>query len=218
MKKLLLLVAAVFFAMTSNAQIVSSTSRNITHTTYEIEDEDQEKKNILGIDLNVGKMGAKNEYSDEKDSAGAFGLGLYFEHRYSKYFAWDILSVGWDAPFDSPSNFDRVTVKTGVRAFTPKFFKNMRGYANFAFGYAACLMKVPEIVEHSYYVAGTRYHSGYWNRWTTIEEGDFEAYHGAAIEFGFGLHLTKRLSAGYAFDWDSKSKYKGHYFRFGLMF
>ena len=61
-------------------------------------------------------------------------------------------------------------------------------------------------------------YSGYWNRWTTIEEGDFEAYHGAAIEFGFGLHLTKRLSAGYAFDWDSKSKYKGHYFRFGLMF
>ena len=57
MKKLLLLVAAVFFAMTSNAQIVSSTSRNITHTTYEIEDEDQEKKNIFGIDLNVGKMG-----------------------------------------------------------------------------------------------------------------------------------------------------------------
>ena len=43
MKKLLLMVAAGFFAMTSNAQIVSSTSRNITHTTYEIEDEDQEK-------------------------------------------------------------------------------------------------------------------------------------------------------------------------------
>ena len=212
MKKLLLMVAAGFFAMTSNAQIVSSTSRNITHTTYEIEDEDQEKKNILGIDLNVGKMGS------EKNSAGAFGLGLYFEHRYSKYFAWDFLSVGWDAPFDSPSNFDRVTVKTGVRAFTPKFFKNMRGYANFAFGYAACMMKMPKLVEHSYYVPGTRFSSGYVNHWATIEEGDFEAYHGAAIEFGFGLHLTKRLSAGYALDWDSKSKNKGHYFRFGLMF
>ena len=65
MKKLLLLVAAVFFAMTSNAQIVSSTSRNITHTTYEIEDEDQEKKNIFGIDLNVGKMGGEIDTVDE---------------------------------------------------------------------------------------------------------------------------------------------------------
>ena len=83
MKKILLMVAAGFFALTGKAQIVSSTSRNITQTTYEIEEEETERKNVFAFDFSVGKMATK--VYDQKSAKGAFGFGFHFEHRFYTY-------------------------------------------------------------------------------------------------------------------------------------
>ena len=45
-----------------------------------------------------------------------------------------------------------------------------------------------------------------------------EAFHGFALEFGFGLRLTDHVGVGYALDWDSNTKYKGNYLRLSFLF
>ena len=106
----------------------------------------------------------------------------------------------WDAPFDSPSDFDRLAFKTGIRAFTPKFFRNMRGYANLDLGYSLNFLQ-------SYVVSSYN-----------IYEDGMEASHAFALEFGFGLRLTDHVGVGYALDWDSNTKYKGNYLRLSFLF
>ena len=45
-----------------------------------------------------------------------------------------------------------------------------------------------------------------------------EDFHGFGLEVGAGLRLTDHIGLGYAFDWDSETKYKGHYFHFSYLF
>lgn len=205
MKKILLAALIGLFSLTGSAQIVSSTSRNITTTTTVVK---KEKKTYFGIDVNLGKMATKVDLfgESEKVSDGAFGLGIHWERHYNPYLAWDVFSAMWDAPFDSPSDFDRLAFKTGIRAFTPKFFRNMRGYANLDLGYSLNLLQTYSVNYNSYY--------DYYD----IEEEDMEAFHGFALEFGFGLRLTDHVGVGYALDWDSNTKYKGNYLRLSFLF
>lgn len=199
MKKILLAALIGLFSLTGSAQIVSSTSRNITTTTTVVP---KEKKTYFGIDVNLGKMATKVDFygESEKVSNGAFGLGFHWERHYNPYLAWDVFSVMWDAPFDSPSDFDRLAFKTGIRAFTPKFFRNMRGYANLDLGYSLNFLQ-------SYVVSSYN-----------IYEDGMEASHAFALEFGFGLRLTDHVGVGYALDWDSNTKYKGNYLRLSFLF
>ena len=199
MKKILLAALIGLFSLTGSAQIVSSTSRNITTTTTVVP---KEKKTYFGIDVNLGKMATKVDFygESEKVSDGAFGLGFHWERHYNPYLAWDVFSVMWDAPFDSPSDFDRLAFKTGIRAFTPKFFRNMRGYANLDLGYSLNFLQ-------SYVVSSYN-----------IYEDGMEASHAFALEFGFGLRLTDHVGVGYALDWDSNTKYKGNYLRLSFLF
>lgn len=199
MKKILLAALIGLFSLTGSAQIVSSTSRNITTTTTVVK---KEKKTHFGIDVNLGKMATKVDLfgESEKVSDGAFGLGIHWERHYNPYLAWDVFSAMWDAPFDSPSDFDRLAFKTGIRAFTPKFFRNMRGYANLDLGYSLNFLQ-------SYVVSSYN-----------IYEDGMEASHAFALEFGFGLRLTDHVGVGYALDWDSNTKYKGNYLRLSFLF
>ena len=199
MKKILLAALIGLFSLTGSAQIVSSTSRNITTTTTVVK---KEKKTHFGIDVNLGKMATKVDLfgESEKVSDGAFGLGIHWERHYNPYLAWDVFSAMWDAPFDSPSDFDRLAFKTGIRAFTPKFFRNMRGYANLDLGYSLNFLQ-------SYVVSSYN-----------IYEDGLEASHAFALEFGFGLRLTDHVGVGYALDWDSNTKYKGNYLRLSFLF
>ena len=199
MKKILLAALIGLFSLTGSAQIVSSTSRNITTTTTVVK---KEKKTHFGIDVNLGKMATKVDFygESEKVSDGAFGLGIHWERHYNPYLAWDVFSAMWDAPFDSPSDFDRLAFKTGIRAFTPKFFRNMRGYANLDLGYSLNFLQ-------SYVVSSYN-----------IYEDGMEASHAFALEFGFGLRLTDHVGVGYALDWDSNTKYKGNYLRLSFLF
>lgn len=199
MKKILLAALIGLFSLTGSAQIVSSTSRNITTTTTVVP---KEKKTYFGIDVNLGKMATKVDFygESEKVSNGAFGLGFHWERHYNPYLAWDVFSAMWDAPFDSPSDFDRLAFKTGIRAFTPKFFRNMRGYANLDLGYSLNFLQ-------SYVVSSYN-----------IYEDGMEASHAFALEFGFGLRLTDHVGVGYALDWDSNTKYKGNYLRLSFLF
>ena len=56
MKKILLAALIGLFSLTGSAQIVSSTSRNITTTTTVVK---KEKKTHFGIYVNLGKMATK---------------------------------------------------------------------------------------------------------------------------------------------------------------
>ena len=199
MKKILLAALIGLFSLTGSAQIVSSTSRNITTTTTVVP---KEKKTYFGIDVNLGKMATKVDLfgESEKVSDGAFGLGIHWERHYNPYLAWDVFSAMWDAPFDSPSEIDRLAFKTGIRAFTPKFFRNMRGYANLDLGYSLNFLQ-------SYVVSSYN-----------IYEDGMEASHAFALEFGFGLRLTDHVGVGYALDWDSDTKLKGNYLRLSFLF
>lgn len=190
MKKYFLLASFCIAALAGNAQIVSSTSRNITTTT--VEKPKPEKKTYFGIDASVGKM------SDGEGGLGAFGLGLHWERHYNPYVAWDIVSFAWDAPFDSPGDLSRLSIKTGVRAFSPRFFRDMRAYANLDLGYTTTTCKY--------------YYGWYEDDW------EREWYHGFGLEFGFGLRLTNHVGVGYALNWDSESEIKGNYFRVSVLF
>lgn len=190
MKKYLLFAGFCIAALAGNAQIVSSTSRNITTTT--VEKPKPEKKTYFGIDASVGNM-----MGDGGWRSCAFGLGLHWERHYNPYVAWDIVSLAWDAPFDSLGDPSRLSIKTGVRAFSPRFYRDMRAYANLDLGYTTSICK-------DYY--------GYEGNW------DRRWYHGFGLEIGFGLRLTNHVGVGYALNWDSESEIKGNYFRVSVLF
>ena len=196
MKKVLMAILIGLFSLTGSAQIVSSTSRNIPTTTTVVP---KEKKTYFGIDVSVGKMATKVEYWDESEKVadGAFGLGFHWERHYNPYIAWDVFSVFWDSPFDSPSDLGRLGFKTGVRGFSPRFFRNMRGYANLDLGYSLNYLK-----SYCY----------------DCDEDEIEISHGFGLEFGFGLRLTDHVGVGYALDWDSDTKLKGNYLRLSFLF
>lgn len=189
MKKLFLIALVGMYSLAGNAQIVSSTSRNVVTTTTEVKEVKKEKKTYFGIDASLGAL------SNEFGSEGAFGLGFHWERSYSSpYLAWDVLSVFWDAPFEGPGDLGRISLKTGVRGFSPKFYRNMRAYTNLDLGYTM-----------NYY-----YDEYYY--------GDTEFGHGFGLEFGLGIRLTNHFAIGYALDWDSETKLKGNYLRVSVLF
>ena len=192
MTKLFLIAFVGMYSIAGNAQIVSSTSRNIVTTTTEVKEVKKEKKTYFGIDASVG--GQSNDFGAE----GAVGLGFHWERSYSSpYLAWDVLSVFWDAPFESPTDFGRLSLKTGIRGFSPKFYRNMRAYANLDLGYT-----MNYYPDYDYY--------GY-------DDGT-EFGHGFGLEFGLGIRLTNHFAVGYALDWDSETKLKGNYLRVSVLF
>lgn len=195
MKKLLVISLISVCPLIGNAQIASSTSNNLAKTTKNYEG----KEYIWGIDACVGSMAYKNHYYDEKYSQGAFGVGAHLEHHSNQYIAWDVVSVFWDAPFDSPSEFDRLSIKTGVRGFTPKFHRNFRGFLNLDLGYSLNILRCYDYYEE-YYVRHV------------------DTSHALGLEFSFGLRIADNFGLGYTLNWDSDTKLKGNYLRLSILF
>ena len=170
MKKLTLFTFLGLVFLTSSAQNASSTPNDITY----------------GVDVKFGTIA----------TCGAYGVGFHMERSYHPYISWDLVSVSWEAPFDSPADLDRMSLRTGVRGFSPCFFRSMRGYAHVDMGYTAIVAKCLD------------------ENFSMVHED----FHGFGLEVGAGLRLTDHIGLGYAFDWDSEAKYKGHYFHFGYLF
>lgn len=79
-------------------------------------------------------------------SAGGFGINLGGTKELATFsgctLAWDFLNVEFAAPFNSPSNTDFLSLKTGLRLFSPSFVNdNLRIYTNLAMGYTCVLTK-----------------------------------------------------------------------------
>ena len=65
---------------------------------------------------------------------GGFGDNLVLEHEFHKYLAWDIISFDYSMPFNA--HFISIGLKTGLRAFTPRFWNGKaRGFTSLAMGY-----------------------------------------------------------------------------------
>ena len=91
MKKLILFTFLGLVFLTSSAQNASSTPNDI----------------IYGVDVKFGTIA----------TCGAYGVGFHMERSYHPYISWDLVSVSWEAPFDSPADLDRMSLRTGVRGF-----------------------------------------------------------------------------------------------------
>ena len=167
--KFLLLVTIMAFASKASAQFGMSFG---------------ERNNLFLFDVRIGGVAG----------AGGFGLNFGGEKRYGDYFAWDYVNVEYAAPFDSPADFDILSLKTGVRGFSPSFAnEKLRAYSNLAVGYSCVLAK------------------DWWN-------GDMEANHGFGLTFGVGIQINKKYSIGYSLMYETAFKTKSHLATIGFAF
>ena len=107
---------AMAFAMSANAQFLSD--------------------GRFTANVNLGSVATK----------GGFGLGFgYQKEFYSNDYvtlAWDVAQFEWNAPFNSPGDLDYLSLKTGIRAFSPSFANDkLRAYTNLSLGYTCVLAK-----------------------------------------------------------------------------
>lgn len=80
---------------------------------------------------------------------GVFGFGanLVLEHEFHRYFAWDIVSLDFSAPFNRKEG--SLSLKTGLRYFTPRFWGGkVRGFVGAAVGYQGHSKEVPISYEY----------------------------------------------------------------------
>lgn len=135
--------------------------------------------NHFTVNANVGSIGGQ----------GGFGLGVAFQTGlYSgEYFSldWDVLQFEWDAPFNSPGDFDQLSFKTGARAYSPTFANDhLRAYTNLDMGYLLGIAKVG---------------------------GDTTTSSAFGLTWGIGLQLNQKWSLGYSLQFESNGKSKNHF-------
>ena len=134
---------------------------------------------------------------------GGFGENIVLEHEFHKYFAWDIFSIDFSAPFNF--NATSIGLKTGIRAFSPYFWDklNMRAYSSLAVGYDCGLSKgggdtwVYDPLEDDYILVpgGT----------------GWSASHGFGLSFGVGVQMVDHVYVGYALEYSTIWKSTSHY-------
>ena len=134
---------------------------------------------------------------------GGFGENIVLEHEFHKYFAWDIFSIDFSAPFNF--NATSIGLKTGIRAFSPYFWDklNMRAYSSLAVGYDCGLSKgggdtwVYDPLEDDYILVpgGT----------------GWSASHGFGLSFGVGVQMVDHVYVGYALEYSTVWKSTSHY-------
>lgn len=128
MKKILTIVVLALVYTVAQAQIVSSTSKMVTHTqTYA-------KRDIVWLDASVGYGGYDSwgEY-DMGSGVGLFAsVGMHLNWMFSQSIGWDIIKVdlGYGA-----GKVILADIMTGIRVETPVLFSNTRVYANSAVGF-----------------------------------------------------------------------------------
>ena len=155
---------AVSFAMSANAKIFEN--------------------NSISVNANFGSYGP---------STAGFGIGAGFQTEFYTNdwitLNWDVLHIEWDAPFDSPANFDNLSFKTGCRAFSPSFAKDhLRAYTNLDLGYVLGIYK-------------------------DVFTDDTSTNSNFGLTWGIGLQLNKKWSLGYSLQYikNSNADGKSHY-------
>lgn len=126
------------------------------------------------LNLSEGKFAVNANVGSYAPSTAGFGLGVgYQADFYSNNWitlAWDVLHFEWDAPFNSPGDFDDLSFKTGLRAFSPSFANDrLRAYTNLDLGYVLGLVNTDKV----------------------------RTSHFFGLTFGVGLQLNQKWSLGY---------------------
>lgn len=176
--KFFFFAVAMAFAMNASAQFASAGSSKSSSTSS------TDKSNFFLLDVRLGGV----------SGSGGFGFNFGGEKRYNEYIAWDYVNVEYAAPFNSPADLDLLSLKTGVRGFSPSFAnEQLRAYSNLAVGYTCVLAE------------------DWWS-------GDMEANHGFGLTFGVGIQFKKKYSLGYSLIYETAFKSKSHLATFGFAF
>lgn len=145
--------------------------------------------------------------------SGGFGVGFGYQKNIKEFnnwnLAWDIVSVDYAAPFNSPADFDLLAVRTGLRLFTPTFWNdNFRAYTNLAPGYSCGIWRDIDF--------------GAWYDPTTgtvvVVNDSMKGHHGFGLSFGVGIQFKEKFSLGYTLQYETAGKTKCHFATFGITF
>lgn len=201
--KFFLMGCLMAFAMNANAQIKTTTTTETTETTIFTSDSttvtttrtvSKSKSYDMGYHLMPEiKIGSCYGFA-------GFGANLVLEHEFHPYWAWDIASLDFAAPFNfNEANFG---LKTGIRFFTPRFSKDrMRGYMSLAAGYDCYIKEDVEFTKED-----GRYH--FKNK----------AHHGLGLSLGIGLQIKEHFYIGYTMEYSTAAKFTSHYGKFAYRF
>lgn len=229
---LFLLGIAMLVSTSASAQFVSASGSKAKSVSSSAS---MDKSNYFLLDLKVGGVGG----------VGGFGVNLGGEKRYNEYIAWDYINFEYSAPFNSPADMDILSLKTGIRAFSPSFCNDkLRFYANLSVGYTCVLSKLPSYdyddindydyddydfddFDYDYWMDYYDYYYGSSSRATSYNLGnivssssdlDISASHGFGLTFGIGFQYNKKISVGYSLQYETAFKSKCHFATIGFAF
>ena len=89
------------------------------------------KKSVFGIDVGVGTRNIKNSEWGSYQLGTFIDAGIRFTRNFSPYIGWDLFTLKCQVH----SKEYIAQAMTGLRAFTPAFIKEVKGYAGFKAGY-----------------------------------------------------------------------------------
>lgn len=208
MKKVIFALVALFCVTAVSAQRARTSNYSSS-----------EKKDHFAIGVGAGVVGS--------GSSACVNMDLRWQKDINKNFALDLITVDWAAPFDSPADYDELSLRVGARGFTNPFYKNMRAYVNLGLGYTCVLVK-------GYGFSGSDYgdldiddfdiddYLGYFgyapqSRASSSSDG-MNANHAFGLEFGTGIELTKKIAVGYSLRYNTFTKTTGHFGKVSFRF
>lgn len=175
MKKLRLFLALLFIG-----SCVSLVSAQIAY------DYDDYKKNRFAIDLGVGSS----------KGYGSWDVGLRYQHNFAPFIGWDVISAKVTWPIENAfEDYPFAQIMTGLKGYTPRFYRNMSGYVGLSAGY------------------GLRADAGCYERGACLEFG-FGLNLCKNVYIGYALNFQQVKDTRY----DVTSKGKVHMFRMGFEF
>lgn len=186
MKKIIFALIAMFCVTAASAQRARAND-------YEQGDNDSHFAIAFGVGSIPGVFLDTNNGRTLIFNGTAFDIDLRWQKNINNYFALDALTLNYAAPFDGPAYYDEISARTGVRGFTPKFYKNMCGYANIDLGYTCVLEK-------------------------DIYSDEMVSFHSFGLEFGAGFELTKHIAIGYSLHYNTAVQTTSHFGKISCRF
>ena len=97
------------------------------------------KKNVFGADIGAGSRNLKTGRQGTYKLGTTLDLGVRYTFNFSPHFGWDAVNLKFQAVIDNDGKESLFQAMTGLRAYTPAFAQNMKGYASLKAGYGKML-------------------------------------------------------------------------------
>ncbi|MBP5380905.1 MAG: hypothetical protein J6Y39_04140 [Bacteroidaceae bacterium] len=107
---------------------------------------------VMAVSANAQNPDKGMSWAVEIGAGTELEIGGRLQKNFNKYFAWDVAvlkyafdynpSITWydwntGALYKISNNWHEVTIQTGVRGFSPKYYKEMKAFAALDMGYGA---------------------------------------------------------------------------------